>query len=88
MKPRKPEFATRYCPVFIAEVTQFDPIPEGSESNGFMLIAPESVADTYYSWDPLLEAQFEYALEQKERYFSHGTNISDFMSDTSGITER
>jgi 8-oxo-dGTP diphosphatase len=81
LKPRKAGAATRYCPVFIAEVTTFEPIPAGSESKGFLLIAPEAVADTYYSWDPLLESQFEYALEQRERHFTAGTSMAQFMTD-------
>ena len=80
-RSRKEPGAERYSPVFIAEVTTFDPIPVGSESRGFLLIAPEQVADTYYSWDPLLEAEFEYALEQKDKHFLAGVSVAAFTGD-------
>ena len=75
---RKEPRTERYSPVFIAEVVSFQPIPEGSESNGFLLVPPEQLADTYYSWDPLLEAEFEYALERRAALFPIGVRFADF----------
>ena len=77
-RPRHEPGAVYYSPVFIAEVTHFDAIPDGSESNGFLLIAPEQLADTYYSWDALLEAEFEYVLERKAELFPPGMSLADF----------
>lgn len=65
-----------YVAIFIADVVHFDPIPEGSESKGFLLAAPESAADQYYMWDELLEAQFAYAVSQRTLLFSIGTPIA------------
>jgi 8-oxo-dGTP diphosphatase len=76
---RKPPHKVRYSPVFIADVTTFDPIPEGSESDGFILVAPEELADTYYSWDPLLEAVFEYVMERRGVLFPAGVSLAGFV---------
>ena len=80
MRPRKMPEAPTYSPVFIAEVTTFDPIPDDSESSGFLIVAPEELADTYYSWDPLLEAEFEYVLERRAALFPAGISLSNFAS--------
>ena len=79
-RPRREPGAQYYSPVFIAEVTHFDPLPQGSESNGFLLIAPEQIADTYYSWDALLEAEFEYVMEQRAVLFPAGTSLAEFTT--------
>jgi len=68
---------TKYSPVIVAEVVQFDPIPEGSESRGFVLLAPEAVAEQYYMWDDLLAAEFNFALERKEELLPAGIDIKD-----------
>ncbi|HEX5323434.1 MAG TPA: NUDIX domain-containing protein [Capsulimonadaceae bacterium] len=68
---------TKYSPVFVAEVVQFDPIPEGSESRGFVLLPPEAVADQYYMWDDLLAAEFTYALERKEELLPSGIGLKE-----------
>ena len=81
---RKQPERVMYTPVFIAEVTTFDPIPEGSESAGFMLIAPEDLADTYYSWDPLLEAEFEYVMERHAVLFPAGVSLASFVAGEAG----
>lgn len=67
----------KYSPVFVAEVVHFDSIPEGSESRGFFLLAPEAIAEHYYMWDDLLAAEFEYALSRKEELLRPGTDIAD-----------
>ncbi len=64
-----------FAPVYIAEATSFHKIPEGSESQGFILLPPEDVADQYYTWDPLLEAEFAYVLEQRAELLTPGFPI-------------
>ncbi len=81
-RPRREPGAQYYSPVFIAEVTHFEPIPDGSESNGFILIAPEQIADTYYSWDALLEAEFAYVMEQRAILLPAGVSLADFTASS------
>ncbi len=68
---------TKYNPVIIAEVVQFDPIPEGSESRGFVLLPPEAIAEQYYMWDELLAAEFTYALVRKEELLRSGVDMKE-----------
>jgi ADP-ribose pyrophosphatase YjhB (NUDIX family) len=86
LRSRETPELVSYSPVFIAEVTTFDPIPEGSESAGFLLVAPEALADTYYSWDPLLEAEFEYVLERRAALFLPGISLSEFAGESEAPT--
>ncbi len=79
-RSRKEPFRVAYSPVFIAEVITFDSIPDGSESDGFLLVAPEQLQDTYYSWDPLLEAIFEYVMERRAALFPAGISVQEFVS--------
>jgi len=64
-----------YSACFVAEVTHFDPIPAGSESKGYFLLAPEDVADHYFMWDDLLASAFDYAYEERARLFPFGEKI-------------
>jgi 8-oxo-dGTP diphosphatase len=66
---------TIYSASFVAEVANFDPIPDGSESAGYFLLAPEDIADHYYMWDDLLAAVFEYAETERRRLFPFGERI-------------
>lgn len=77
--PRSGDLAgqTRFCPVFIAEALGFEPIPEGSESQGLFLAAWEDVADLYFFWDPLLADVFSYAEDKRQALFPAGTPLTD-----------
>jgi len=65
-----------YSACFVAEVTHFDQIPEGSESNGYFLLAPEDIADQYFMWDDLLAAAFEFAYSERLRLFPFGEKLA------------
>ncbi|BDI31294.1 hypothetical protein CCAX7_33450 [Capsulimonas corticalis] len=71
----------RYCPVFVAEAVGFEPIPEGSESNGVFLAAIEDVAELYFFWDDLMAAVFAYAGEQYQILIPGGTPLSSLMAE-------
>jgi 8-oxo-dGTP diphosphatase len=66
-----------YSACFVAEVTHFDPIPAGSESNGYFLLAPEDIADQYFMWDDLLATAFEYAYSERNRLFPFGETLGE-----------
>jgi 8-oxo-dGTP diphosphatase len=66
---------TAYSACFVAEVVNFEPIPEYSESTGFFLLAPEDVQDHYFMWDDLLAAVFTFAQEERTRLFPPGDPI-------------
>jgi 8-oxo-dGTP pyrophosphatase MutT (NUDIX family) len=61
-----------YSACFVAEVTHFGLIPEGSESRGYFLLTPEDIADQYFMWDDLLAAAFDFACSERERLFPNG----------------
>lgn len=67
-----------FCPTLIAEATHFENIPSGSKSLGFFLIDPEDLADSYYFWDDLLSAEFDYAATCREQWFGRGYPIPKF----------
>ena len=60
---------TLYCPVFVADVVHFDPLPADSESRGYFLLPPEDLVDHYFMWDELIAAEFAYAYEQRKVLF-------------------
>ena len=56
--------ARRYIPTFIANVGEWKQIPQGSESDGRIVVTLDEVAACYFMWDELLSAVFNYASEQ------------------------
>ncbi len=82
-KSRSTPSVVRYSPVLIADIVNFDKIPDGSESDGFILVQPEQLADSYYTWDPLLEAEFEFILERRAELFRAGISLAEFTGSES-----
>lgn len=54
-----------YCPAYVAEIEQFDPLPAGSESLECLLVRPEDLAGRYFLWDDLARDLFEFAAEER-----------------------
>jgi len=73
--------AVRYCPVFVAEVVGFEPIPDGSESRGIFLAAIEDLSDLYFTWDDLMAAVFEHAARQREALLPSGVRLSEVWDE-------
>ena len=85
--PRSEPFAGQagYCPVVVAEVVHFAALPVGSESRGFILMAPENVADNYYMWDELIAAEFEFAWDRRRELFPPGISLRAFMNGETSL---
>lgn len=47
-------------PCFMADILEYHPIPEGSESSGIALLRMHELPARYYMWDQLLENVFLY----------------------------
>ena len=54
-------------PTFVAEVKEFESIPQGTESRGVRLLTMEELPDHYFIWDALMHSIFSYAMEQYNR---------------------
>lgn len=59
------EGVDRACPVYVAEIQSFGSIPDGSESNGYILVAPADISSKYFIWDELTQAFFDHALSER-----------------------
>ena len=46
---------------YLAEVTEFAPLPAGTESRGVRLLSEEEIPNHYFLWDALIAAVFDYA---------------------------
>jgi 8-oxo-dGTP diphosphatase len=55
----------RACPVYVADIAYFDPLPVGSESDGYILVAPADISNRYFIWDDLTASFFEHALSER-----------------------
>jgi 8-oxo-dGTP diphosphatase len=54
--------AAQAVPTYVAEVTEMQPLPAGTESGGVRLAVMEELPGVYYTWDALLEAVFLLAM--------------------------
>jgi len=70
----------RHAPTFIAEVANFSPVPESSESRGMQMANVEDVAGLYFSWDALLASVFAQAYREKLRRFPAGVPMSSLTA--------
>jgi 8-oxo-dGTP diphosphatase len=80
MTRRKKAAEVVYSACFVAEVTNFEAIPVGSESAGYFLLAPEDVEDHYFMWDDLLAAAFKFAWAERVRLFPPGQTVERALS--------
>lgn len=84
----EPETGTqRHAPAFVAEAVGLGALPDGSESQGRMLVAVEDIAGLYYAWDALLAAVFEEAASAKAQLLPAGTLLSVFTEQPAGSPE-
>ena len=52
---------------YIATVTKMHDAPTGTDSQGRALFRVEDVAETYYHWDELLDAAFQFAWTRAQK---------------------
>lgn len=69
---------THYGVVFLGDVANLEDLPEGTESEGRLLIPMEDAENTYFAWDALLAAVFDYAEARRLTLLPAGTSLADF----------
>jgi 8-oxo-dGTP diphosphatase len=75
--------AVRHGMAFLGDVFNLEDLPEGSESEGRILLPIEEVASAYFAWDALLAAVFTHAEESRLTLLPSGTSLSDFTRTVS-----
>lgn len=70
--------AVHYGVVYLGDVANLEDLPEGTESEGRLLIPMEDAENTYFAWDALLAAVFDYAEAQRLTLLPAGTSLADF----------
>ena len=50
-------------PTFVGNVAGLGPLPIGTESKGVREVGIEELPECYWTWDPLMESMFKYALD-------------------------
>lgn len=58
--------AVSLASAFLAPVAHFGERPDGTESQGVRLAAPQELPALYYAWDALIETMFAWALQQQQ----------------------
>lgn len=72
----------RFAAAYLGDVGNLEDLPEGSESQGRILLGIEEVEGAYFAWDALLAAVFAHAEEARPYLLPAGTPLSDLTGES------
>jgi 8-oxo-dGTP diphosphatase len=68
----------RHGVAFLGDVMNLEDLPEGTESEGRLLMPIEEVESAYFAWDVLLAAVFAHAEARRLQLLPAGVSLVDF----------